>query len=82
MELKNTVEMMNSADFKERFKAEYFQLKIRMEGLTKMLEKYRDGSLSFKPKCSYDILSGQLKVMQLYCSYLEERAEIEEIELF
>lgn len=29
MELKDTVEMMLSADYKERFKAEYYQLKIR-----------------------------------------------------
>ena len=29
MELKETVEMMNSADYKERFKAEYQQVVIR-----------------------------------------------------
>lgn len=29
MELRDTAEMMNSADYKERFKAEYYQLKIR-----------------------------------------------------
>lgn len=28
MELKQTVEMMNSADYKERFKAEYMQVAI------------------------------------------------------
>ena len=27
MELKETIEMMTSADYKERFKAEYYQLK-------------------------------------------------------
>ena len=31
MELKDTIELMNSADYKERFKAEYFQTKIRYE---------------------------------------------------
>ena len=30
MELKDTIEMMVSVDYKERFKAEYLQLKIRM----------------------------------------------------
>ena len=30
MELKDTVEMMGSSDYKERFRAEHFQLKIRM----------------------------------------------------
>lgn len=33
MKLIETVEMMNSTDYKERFRAEYFQLKIRIESL-------------------------------------------------
>lgn len=33
MELKDTVQMMESVDYKERFKAEYLQLKIRINGL-------------------------------------------------
>ena len=81
MKLNETVEMMNSQDFKERFKAEYLQLKIRMEGLSSMLKKYKEGNLNFKPKCSYDLLNGQFKAMDMYASYLEERAKIENIEL-
>ena len=77
--LSETAEMMNSADYKERFKAEYLQLKIRMKGLSNMLEKYKEGTLNFKPSCSYDLLNGQLKAMDMYASYLEERAEIEGI---
>lgn len=38
MELKETVELMNSSDYKERFKAEYLQAKIRYDKLHKMLE--------------------------------------------
>ena len=53
MELKDTVELMNSADFKERFKAEYYQLKIRTEGLITMLDKYKNGTLNFTPNGSY-----------------------------
>lgn len=79
--LSETVEMMNSADYKERFRSEYFQLVIRMRGLANMLQKYKDGTLSFKPSCSYDLLNGQLKAMKLYKDYLEERAEIENIYL-
>ena len=81
MELKNTVEMMGSADYKERFKAEYLQLEIRVNGLRNMLKKYKDGTLTFKPSCSYDLLNGQLKAMELYATYLDERAEIEGIDL-
>lgn len=27
-ELKDTIELMNSSDYKDRFKAEYYQLKV------------------------------------------------------
>ena len=81
MELKDTIEMMGSEDYKERFKAEYLQLKIRMTGLSNMLKKYKAGTLTFKPSCSYDLLNGQLKAMEMYAQYLKERAEIENIEL-
>lgn len=40
MELKDTVEMMNSGDYRERFKAEYHQLKIRANSLQKMLNEW------------------------------------------
>ena len=81
MELKDTIDLMQSNDFKERFKAEYFQLKIRMAGLKNMLDKYRKNELDFVPNCSYDLLNAQFKAMDLYCGYLEERAQIENIEL-
>ena len=81
MELNETVEMMNSGDYKERFVAEYLQLKIRMEGLGAMLKKYKAGTLNFTPSCSYDLLNAQFKAMDLYASFLENRAEIENIDL-
>ena len=52
MELKDTIVMTNSSDFKERFRTEYFQLKNRVEGLSVMLDKYRKNQLDFRPKCS------------------------------
>lgn len=81
MQLNDTVGMMNSADYKQRFRAEYIQLKIRMNGLSNMLKKYKEGTLNFIPSCSYDLLNGQLKSMDMYASYLEERATIEGIDL-
>lgn len=81
MKLNETIQMMCSTDYKERFKAEYLQLKIRITGLSNMLKKYKEGTLTFKPSCSYDLLNSQLKSMEMYASYLEERAEIEKIEL-
>lgn len=80
-ELKDTVEMMNSADYKERFKAEYCQTKIRYERLHKMTIQYEAGTLKFKPSCSLELLNEQKKHMGLYLHALEVRAEIEGIEL-
>jgi len=45
MELKETIDLMNSDDYKERFKAEYLQVKIRYEKLRKMLVKLDAGTL-------------------------------------
>jgi hypothetical protein len=81
MKLQDTIEMMNSADYNERFKAEFYQLKIRICKLDNMVSKYKLGELPFEPNCSYDLLNGQLKAMRLYQSYLIERAEIENVEI-
>lgn len=81
MELKDTIELMTSADFKERFLAEYQQVKIRADKLAAMLKKYKEGTLPFKPSCSYELLFAQLVYMSGYLNILKERAKIEGIEL-
>ena len=81
MKLQDTIELMNSIDFKDRVKAEYYQLKIRHEGLARMLKKYKEGTLEFKPNCDYDLLHTQLVYMECYMNVLEERAKIENIKL-
>ena len=81
MELKDTAEMMNNVDYRERFKAEYFQLKIRKEKLEVMLKKYKENTLTFIPKCSYELLHEQVVYMNQYQRILEERAKIENVDL-
>ena len=81
MQLKDTVEMMISEDFKERFKAEYYQLLIRLDGLTSMLIKWENNTLDFVPKCSKRTLENQIVFMQGYIGILRLRAEIEGIDL-
>ena len=81
MELKDTVEMMNSADYKERFQAEYRQTKIRYEKLHKMIVKAEAGTLEFKPTCSIELLKDQAMHMGRYLYCLEIRAQIEGIEI-
>lgn len=79
--LNDTILLMKSADFKERFKAEYEQLLIRLRGLTKMLDSYKADTLTFKPKCSYELLYEQFVNMKNYLNVLDLRATVEGIEL-
>lgn len=81
VELKDTAEMMQSADYKERFKAEYWQTKIRYEKLHKMCVKYEAGTLNFTPTCPLELLKEQKGHMGNYLRCLEIRAELEKIEL-
>lgn len=79
--LSETVALMTSENYDDRLKAEYYQLLIRLNGLYEMLVKYKMGKLNFTPKCSYDLLHGQYRAMDLYLQYLVDRAEVEGIEL-
>ena len=81
MNLKETVSMMESADYKERFKAEYYQLSLRLYSLTSMLYKWKNNMLDFEPKCSKETLENQVIFMQGYMNILRLRAELEEIDL-
>lgn len=82
IELKDTIDLMLSNDYKERFKTEYYQDRNRTEGLERMLEAYKVGTLSFIPKCSYELLYEQLIYMRAKLKVLEERAFVENISLF
>lgn len=81
MELKDTVVMMNSDNYKERFKAEYWQTKIRYEKLHEMIVKYEAGVLNFEPKCPLLLLKEQASYMGQYLYTLEVRAKMEDINL-
>lgn len=80
-ELKETVEMMNSADYKERFKAEYYQLVIRYQKLKAMLNKWDNGDLQFTPTCPRSTYNMQVRAMSDYMAVLEARAVMEGVEL-
>ena len=90
MELKDTIEMMNSDDYKERFKAEYYQTKIRYEKLKKLntrieaadMVKFERNQIEMpKHDCPWHLLRDQQTKMGEYLHLLEVRAEIEGIEL-
>ena len=85
MELKETIELMCSSNYKERFVAEYHQVKIRYEKLKNFCNKIEVekmlGKEVTKHDCPLELLREQKKYMGLYLSILEKRALIENIEL-
>lgn len=80
-DLLGTVELMASKDHKDRFKAEYYQTKIRYDRLHTMCTKYEAGTLDFEPSCSLELLKEQKAAMGQYLHCLDVRAEIEGIKL-
>lgn len=86
MELKDTFELMTSADYKERFKAEYLQTKIRYEKLKNFCNKIEASIISVNvPEpihdCPLELLRKQQNLMGQYLGVLELRAVIEGVEL-
>jgi len=79
--LEETVALMNSADYKERFAGEYYQLETRYLKLKTMTEKWDKGELTFTPTCPRAIYDRQLSSMLLYLFILIERAELEQVKL-
>ncbi len=79
--LPSTAILMNSMDYKERFKAEYNQLAIRYKGLKAMLAKWDNGALNFEPTCPRSTYNMQIRAMTDYLAVLEARAVMENIVL-
>ena len=81
MELNDTVKMMNSEDYKERFRAEYCQTVIRYGKLKNMLDRWDDENLNFTPICPRSTYNMQIRAMADYIAVLEARAVMEDIDL-
>ena len=85
-----TVEGMLSPDYKERFRAEYAQTKIRYERLKAFNTKIEAANRTNEWRCRYempkhdcpdDILEQQQHLMGQYLHILEVRAVIEGVDL-
>ena len=81
IELKDTVDLMNSSDYKDQFIAEYRQTKIRFNKLAKLLNDNNSEKLDFELSCPVEVLAEQLLYMGEYLRCLETRAEIEGIKI-
>ena len=92
MNLNDTVGAMCSEDYKDRFKAEYYQTKIRYEKLkafntkieaARRTQYYGQAAVVDMPThdCPEDLLLEQQTAMGNYLHILEVRAQIEGVEL-
>lgn len=79
--LQDTVELMTSSSYQDRFVAEFYQLKIRRDKLADMCKKWDAGALDFQPTCSRETYTVQLQAMNKYLDILTIRAEVEGISL-
>lgn len=79
--LEDTIWLMQSDNYQDRFKAEYYQTSIRMGKLYEIITHYNDGALGFKPKTPLSILQEQWETMNDYLNCLKLRADIEGIDL-
>ena len=81
MELKDTIKQMTSADYKERFKAEYWQTSIRYNKLRDFIDKYERNELDFEPTCPMWVHHLQADIMSAYLNVLDQRAKFENVDL-
>lgn len=81
MELRDSIELMISTSYRSRFLAEYIQLKLRTEKLSKLIGDYDSGELDFIPETPIELLRDQAESMESYLSILKKRAIIENIKL-
>lgn len=82
MELRDTIDLMNSEHWENRFLAEYRQTNIRYERLRRMIVRYHAGTLDFKPNCGIELLERQADAMAEYLKVLEIRAQKEAIDVY
>ena len=90
LEMKSTVELMCSENYKDRFIAEYWQTKHRYEKLKALCTKIEaatcfipESALVAEPKhdCPLALLQQQQHVMGEYLRCLEVRSVIENIDI-
>lgn len=82
MKFEKTAEAMLSEDYKERFRAEFWQLHHRASRLDGMLDDYDNGELDFEPTCPIEVLRAQLDIMTAYLAILRYRALTEKVCLY
>jgi hypothetical protein len=80
--LADTIDLMKSSDYKDRFKAEYYQLEYRLVRLKDMIRRWDENGLSFTPTVNREVYTRQIAAMDSYLKVLKERASYENINLW
>ena len=73
--------LLQSDDYKERMRGEYYFVKGKYEKLHRMIVKREAGKLDFKPTLSIEQWKAQASAMGNYLYQLEVAAYTEDIEL-
>ena len=81
MELSEITKLMLDGDYRNRFRAEYYHVKLRLSNLKAVLKLWDSNKLNFKPDCPRSIYNLQLKAMEDYLAVLEARAAIEHVDI-
>lgn len=79
--LADTIDLMKSSDYRDRFKAEYYQLEYRLVRLKDMIRRWDENGLSFTPTVNREVYTRQIAAMDSYLKVLKERASYENINL-
>lgn len=78
-ELKETVDLMLSDNFRDRLKAEYWQNVIRYNSLSMYIDKLKNSKNPYESAVPIKTLERQLTYMSLMNGVLEERLEADDI---
>lgn len=78
-DIKYYANLVTSPDYKERFIAEFNELRICMSKLKDLLNRWDAGKLDFTPSCPKELLEKQYGTMHDYYEVLKIRAHIEGI---
>ncbi|MBR1850921.1 MAG: hypothetical protein IJ789_06070 [Bacteroidales bacterium] len=81
MDIKTITSLMQSSDYRDRMKAEYYHVQLRKTNLEAVLKLWDSNKLTFTPDCPRSIYDIQLRAMKDYMAVLETRAKIEHVEL-
>lgn len=80
MKLSDTIQGMQSEDWKERLKAEYYQTKIRYDGIDCTIAEFEDGK---RPELveSIELMKSQANAMANYLFCMKSRLALAGVEI-